>query len=659
MKKLILLISASLLSLTLLAQNEIELRTDGIVVPRTDTSSVTNPTEGMMIYDTNLNTYVFYDGTQWQVQGAIDQLDTAPCNPTHVGNITDGGPVYLGDANSIFVSGQYAYVASGARVTILDISDPTNPIHVSSTLGNALSVAISIYVSGQYAYVLGLNSDAVEIFDISDPTNPIPVGSIIDDTTTELDAPASIFVSGKYAYVASFADDGVEILDISDPANPTHVGSITDDATTELDGAASIFVRGKYAYVASETDDGVEILDISDPANPTHVGSITDDATTDLDGAISIYVSGQYAYVASGVDDGVEILDVSDPANPTHVGSITDDTITELDAARSIFVSGNYAYVTARTDDGVEILDISDPANPTHVGSITDDATTELDGATSIFISGQYAYVASGQDDGVEILDICGSDIHAADIGNIKTSQLDVEHHALIGGNLSIGEGMQVGSKGILSSGPLAIDRAPVIINLDSDGSTNHLDLHEDESSFARMDFSNTTGDEKWTIAGRAQASGNQGSALLNFFYSDVTGNVLRLLGDGDATLTGTLTQNSDIRLKKDIVQLSPVLEKLENLYGYNYNWKDKPAKGQQIGLIAQEVKAAFPELVKEDENGVLSVSYSNFAAVLLQAIKEQQIIINQQEEKNGQLEERIERLEKVLSNITMDHINN
>jgi len=222
MKKFTLLIPASFFSLTLLAQTEIELRTDGIVVPRTDTSSVTNPTEGMMIYDTNLNTYVFYDGTQWQVQGAIDQLDTAPCNPTHVGSISDDGTTELNGAVSIFVSG-------------------------------------------------------VEILDISDPTNPTHVGSISDSPARTLGGARSIYVSGNYAYVAANLDHGVAILDISDPTNPTQVGSIIDDATSALLGATSIYVSGKYAYVAADFDDGVEILDISDPTNPTHVGSITDD----------------------------------------------------------------------------------------------------------------------------------------------------------------------------------------------------------------------------------------------------------------------------------------------------------------------------------------------------------------------------------------------
>ncbi|MBK7884931.1 MAG: tail fiber domain-containing protein [Chitinophagaceae bacterium] len=44
-----------------------------------------------------------------------------------------------------------------------------------------------------------------------------------------------------------------------------------------------------------------------------------------------------------------------------------------------------------------------------------------------------------------------------------------------------------------------------------------------------------------------------------------------------------------------------------------------------QIGFSAQEVQKQFPELVSENEQGYLSVSYTNMSAVAIQAIKEQQ----------------------------------
>ena len=47
----------------------------------------------------------------------------------------------------------------------------------------------------------------------------------------------------------------------------------------------------------------------------------------------------------------------------------------------------------------------------------------------------------------------------------------------------------------------------------------------------------------------------------------------------------------------------------------------------EKIGLLAQEVQKAFPELVKQagDAEGTLSVNYQGMIPVLINAIKEQQ----------------------------------
>lgn len=49
-----------------------------------------------------------------------------------------------------------------------------------------------------------------------------------------------------------------------------------------------------------------------------------------------------------------------------------------------------------------------------------------------------------------------------------------------------------------------------------------------------------------------------------------------------------------------------------------------------QVGLLAQEVEAQFPELVHTDEQGGKAVDYGKFTAILLEAIKAQQTLINQ-----------------------------
>jgi hypothetical protein len=100
---------------------------------------------------------------------------------------------------------------------------------------------------------------------------------------------------------------------------------------------------------------------------------------------------------------------------------------------------------------------------------------------------------------------------------------------------------------------------------------------------------------------------------------------------DGSATLSGDLTINSDARLKSNIVTLGSTLSRLLLIDGKSYTMKANESISK-IGLLAQDVQAAFPELVKTSNNseGTLSVNYQGMIPVLLNAIKEQQAQIDE-----------------------------
>ena len=85
----------------------------------------------------------------------------------------------------------------------------------------------------------------------------------------------------------------------------------------------------------------------------------------------------------------------------------------------------------------------------------------------------------------------------------------------------------------------------------------------------------------------------------------------------------------SDINFKENIEPLNNVLPSLMNLncisYNYkveNYPHKDFP-KTKQLGVVAQELKSVFPELVRTDAHGDLEVNYTQLTTITLQAIKE------------------------------------
>ncbi len=80
----------------------------------------------------------------------------------------------------------------------------------------------------------------------------------------------------------------------------------------------------------------------------------------------------------------------------------------------------------------------------------------------------------------------------------------------------------------------------------------------------------------------------------------------------------------SDRRLKGDISELSGVLSKLDLVHGVNFTWNDDKTKKKQLGVIAQDVEGAFPEIVTTDkETGFKSVNYGSLAAVAIQGVKE------------------------------------
>ena len=74
--------------------------------------------------------------------------------------------------------------------------------------------------------------------------------------------------------------------------------------------------------------------------------------------------------------------------------------------------------------------------------------------------------------------------------------------------------------------------------------------------------------------------------------------------------------------------------------------------------MVAQEVEEIFPELVDTDKKGFKSVDYTKFAPVLIEAVKEQQAIIEEQNKKieeleaaNNKLQSQIEEILKRLDN--------
>jgi hypothetical protein len=111
-----------------------------------------------------------------------------------------------------------------------------------------------------------------------------------------------------------------------------------------------------------------------------------------------------------------------------------------------------------------------------------------------------------------------------------------------------------------------------------------------------------------------------EGSSTRYYFYPSTA----------SMTINGTLTQYSDIRYKENIVEIPDAINKIKSIRGVYYNRTDFNTEPTKIGVIAQEVEVLMPELILQAEDtDMKSVSYNELTAVLVQAIKEQQTIID------------------------------
>jgi hypothetical protein len=99
-------------------------------------------------------------------------------------------------------------------------------------------------------------------------------------------------------------------------------------------------------------------------------------------------------------------------------------------------------------------------------------------------------------------------------------------------------------------------------------------------------------------------------------------------------TLSATVfTSLSDQTQKTNVRPVTNAIELVNQMRGVYYDWIDNHNKGS-VGVIAQEMEQILPQVVTKDPNGLKSVSYGNIVGVLIEAIKEQQIRIEELEKK-------------------------
>ncbi len=119
------------------------------------------------------------------------------------------------------------------------------------------------------------------------------------------------------------------------------------------------------------------------------------------------------------------------------------------------------------------------------------------------------------------------------------------------------------------------------------------------------------------------------------------------------------ITTSSDRRYKDNIQTLPNALDKVMAMRGTEYTMRTGEFKdmgfseGKQLGFIAQELKDVLPELVVEETSGYMAVNYQGVIPVLVEAMKEQQVQIEEKDAAIQNLEARLAKLEQMMAQLS------
>ncbi|WP_175416256.1 tail fiber domain-containing protein [Aggregatimonas sangjinii] len=196
------------------------------------------------------------------------------------------------------------------------------------------------------------------------------------------------------------------------------------------------------------------------------------------------------------------------------------------------------------------------------------------------------------------------------------------------GGTSSQGVNFQMQHTGEFKIGGIVENDAWMHIRENSRVGKPHLKLQEVGNDYARLELTNSSS-RFWHLAGYV---GNSVAQDRFNIYNSAEGNIISVHGNGNVVINGAVAHSSDRRLKRDITALPYGLETVMQLSPKAYYWKKNKQNDQRaLGLIAQEVRPLIKEVVHgaDNDEDMLSISYTELVPVLIKAIQDQQELIS------------------------------
>ena len=337
-------------------------------------------------------------------------------------------------------------------------------------------------------------------------------------------------------------------------------------------------------------------------------------------------------------------------------------------------ISGQTELAHADIASADELM-ISDGGTLKKVGldSLRDHYFGQVSGDATIADGGALTIAAQAVENSMLADDAVGADelaanavVNASVASNAAIVATKLNFNVDFGGNVQFGTQsddvvafggpIKVGGNAVADSGGSAA------ITFDGSSNTSFAGAITAGSGYAAGGYALTTGGAFSAagdmIVGRTSGNGADFSVFSDTdgekaFYSaannifQVTGSVtgLQVSIGGNATteyavdvVNGSDNQNkiraaafvtySDESLKSDVASMSnTALDTVMSLEGVEFTWKDSGER--DFGFIAQDVQNVLPKAVHVAEDGVQGVDYSRLTSVLVEAVKAQQVQIN------------------------------
>lgn len=283
---------------------------------------------------------------------------------------------------------EYALVGTTKGTSIVDVTDPENPVEVFWEPGTD-NIWRDLVTWGDYAYISTEANDGLLIIDLSPlpHSTALPVNYYMGNGTTSITRAHTVFADAGYCYLfgSNAGMGGVQILDIhTDPMHPAIVGAF--DNWYCHDG----FVQNDTMYLAHIYNGFFSIVDVSDKSNPVLLATKTTPSTFTHNiwpapNGNTVFTTDEVsgAYIAS--------YDISNLSSIVELDRIQSSPGKNVVPHNTHFI--NNFIVTSYYADGVTIHDVTHPYNMIEVGRY-DTYPYQTSGFDGCW--GAYPYLPSG-----------------------------------------------------------------------------------------------------------------------------------------------------------------------------------------------------------------------------------------------------------------------